>query len=442
MKTRNLLAAAVVLAALSGLVWWAKKHPESGKTATDENGPAPRLAQLADSQVQSIDLKKKNGATLTLQRENGKWRITAPEQYPADQDSISSLISSLNPLNADSVVEDKPTNVGQYGLDAPALAVSVHEKNGKTDQFFFGNDVPVGSLTYARVGSDPKVYAVSSSTKSSLDKSVNDLRDKRLLTFDTNKLTRIELISAKNDLEFGKNNQGDWQIMKPQPYRADNFQVEELVRKLGDAKMDLSGTADDQKKAEAAAAAAQLVATAKVSDASGTQTLEVRKNKDDYYAKSGLVKEAYKISSDVGKELEKSLEDFRNKKVFDFGFSDPTKIEIQQNGGGKTYVRSGTDWKLDGRTMDAGTIQGLIDKLRDLAATKFVPAGFASPALTVAVTSNDGKRFEKIEFAKVADGYIARRENEPALYHLDAKPVDDILEASKGIKPAATSSKK
>ncbi len=28
--------------------------------------------------------------------------------------------------------------------------------------------------------------------------------------------------------------------MKPQPYRVENFQVEELIRKLGDAKMDLS----------------------------------------------------------------------------------------------------------------------------------------------------------------------------------------------------------
>ena len=108
---------------------------------------------------------------------------------------------------------------------------------------------------------------------------MNDLRDKRLLTFDSAKLTRVELISSKGDVGFGKNNSGDWQIIKPQPYRADSFQVEELVRKLGDAKMDLSASADDQKKADAAFANGQLVATAKVTDASGTQTLEVRKNK-------------------------------------------------------------------------------------------------------------------------------------------------------------------
>ncbi len=64
--------------------------------------------------------------------------------------------------------------------------------------------MPAGSLVYVRVGSDPKVYAVSSSTKTSLDKSVNDLRDKRLLTFDSNNLTGVELVSAKNDVRVRK----------------------------------------------------------------------------------------------------------------------------------------------------------------------------------------------------------------------------------------------
>ncbi len=205
--------------------------------------------------------------------------------------------------------------------------------------------------------------------------------------------------------------------------------------------MDLSSSTEDANKAASAFASGQQVATVKVTDASGTQTLDVRKNKDDYYAKSSVVKGIYKVSSDLGKEVEKPLDDFRNKKIFDFGFSDPTKIEVQQGPNGKTLTRSGTDWKMNGKTMDPGTVQALIDKLRDLSATKFVSSGFTTPELSVAVTSNDGKRFEKAEFAKTADGYIARRENEPALYQLDAKSVNDLLDASKAIKSAAPEKK-
>jgi Domain of unknown function (DUF4340) len=440
MKPRNLVIAAALLAALSGAVWWAKRHPESTNTSTAP--PSPKLADIPAAQIKSIDLKKRDGSDVVLQNQNGRWSITAPEQLPADQDAASAIASALSPVSADNIVEDKPKDVSQYGLNSPSLTVTVDEKNGKTQQLLFGDDVPAGSLVYARVGVDPKVYAVSSGVKSSLDKSVNDLRDKRLLTFDSNRLTRMELVSAKADIEFGKNNQNDWQILKPEPYRADSFQVEELLRKLTDAKMDLSASAEDKKKVDAAYASGQPVTTVKVSDAAGTQMLEVRKNKDDYYAKSSAVAGIYKVAPDLGKELEKPLDDFRNKKIFDFGFNDPTRIEVQQGGAERTFVRSGTDWKSGSQTMDAGSVQAFIDKLRDLTATKFAASGFTAPEFAITVTSSDGKRVEKVEFAKMADGYIARRENERALYQLDRKAVDDILEASKAVKPASSATKK
>lgn len=441
MRERNLLVAAVILAALSGVVWWAKRHPEAAATTTPAS-LTPKLADISAANVQEIDLDKKGAPALTLQRQDGKWAITSPESLPADQDAVNSIASSFNPLTADNVVEDKAADLSKYGLTTPSLTVTVHEKNGKSDSIYFGDDVPAGSLVYARSGSNPKVYAVSSSTKSSLDKTANDLRDKRLLTFDSNKLTRIELASGKTDIEFGKNNQNDWQILKPQPYRADSFQVEELLRKLSDAKMDLSGTADDAKKTDAAYSSGQPVGSAKVSDAAGTQTLDVRKSKEDYYARSSVVKGAYKISADLGKEIEKPLDDFRNKKIYDFGFTDPTKIEVQQGTSDKVYVRSGSDWKLNGAVMDPGSIQSFIDKLRDVAATKFVDSGFSTPVIAITITSNEGKRVEKAEFAKASDGYIARRSGEPALYQLDNKAVNDILDSSNAIKPTASSAKK
>jgi uncharacterized protein DUF4340 len=431
MQTTKLVIAAVLLAALSGAVWWAKKHPQSETSTTTP--ASPTFVSIPDASIESISIQKKDASPTTIERKNGKWALTAPAAFPADQEAANGLVTSLSPVTADSIVEDKPTDLTKYGLSAPSLTVTVHEKKGKSDEILFGDDVPAGSLVYAQHKGDPKVYTLASSIKTSLDKSVNDLRDKRLLTFDTNQLTRIEL----GPVEFGKNSQNEWAIIKPEPYRADNFQVEELLRKLADAKMDLSGSADDTKKAAAAYATGQPVRTVKLTDSSGMQSLDVRKVKDDYYAKSSVVAGAFKIPADLGKEIEKSLADFRNKKIFDFGFSDPTRLEID----GKTIVRSGTDWKMNGKNQDTGSVQAFIDKLRDLSAAKFVTTGFTTPAATVTVVSNDGKRTEKVEFAKTADGYIARRANEPGLYQLDAKPVNDMLEASRAIKPAASGKK-
>jgi hypothetical protein len=441
MKPRSLLVAAALLVALSVAVWWSKRHPEAAQSSTANTAASPKLADIPSAQIKSLTVKKKDGSTVEVQKVKDKWAITAPAQYPADQDAVSSMTSSLSPVTADSVVEDKASDLAKYGLNSPSLTVTVHENNGKSDEIAFGDDVPAGSLVYVRLGSDPKVYAVASSTKTSLDKSVNDLRDKRLLTFDSNSLTRVELVSPKSDVEFGKSNGNEWRIVKPQPYRVENFQVEELVRKLGEAKMDLSTSAEDTKKSEANFTSGKLVATAKVSDASGTQTLELRKNKDDYYARSSMTKGAYKVNADLGKEFEKTPEDYRNKKIYDFGFTDPTKIDITGSAGDKSFVRSGTDWKLNGQTMDSGSVQTLIDRLRDASAAKFVDSGFTTPVFSATVVSNDGKKTEKVEFAKAGDNYIARRGNEPSLYQLDAKVVNEIVDAARTIKPVNKSKK-
>src|SRR5260370_895684 len=106
-------------------------------------------------------------------------------------------------------------------------------------KLLLGDDAPVGNATFAKPENDPRVFTIASYNKTSLDKSANDLRDKRLLTLDFDKLSQVELVTKKQDIQFGRNKQ-EWQIVKPKPSRADNFQVEEIVRKLRDAKMNTS----------------------------------------------------------------------------------------------------------------------------------------------------------------------------------------------------------
>lgn len=435
MKTRNLLVAAVVLFGLSGLVWWAKKHPSSPSSDTN-TPPAPKVADIPQSSIASVDITRAGQPAITLQHAGDKWTITAPEPLPADQDAVSTAVATFSPLSADSVADEHAGNLAQFGLSSPALTVAVHRKSGKTDTFQFGGDVPIGSLVYLKTGADPKVYAVSSSAKTALDKSTNDFRDKRLLAFDSGKLTGVEIGNAKGSFDFAKNTSGDWQIVKPQPYRADSLQVEELIRKLSDAKMEGASAADEAKKADAAFAGGIPFASAKVTDSNGTKTLTIRKNMSDFYAKSSALPGAYKVTADLGSEFNKTADDFRNKKLFDFGFSDPTKIIIHQNGGDLTLLRSGSDWKSGGKAMDSGQAQALIDKLRDLTASGFATPPFPATVVTIEVISNDGKRDERVEFAKAASGYVARRQNEPAVYLLPADAVDAILKSSTELKPA------
>ena len=443
MKNSGLIIAAVVLAALTGVLYWSNHHPPSESTAKASLDTPPKILSLKQEDISKIEIRKKGGEELDLAKgDAGKWQITAPKPLGADQEAVSSLLSSVSSLNADRLVEDKASDLSQYGLAQPALEIDVTTKDGKPQKLLLGDDTPAGSAVFAKLDGDPRVFTIASYNKSSIDKSANDLRDKRLLTVDFDKLSQIELATKKQNMEFGRNKQ-EWQIVKPKPLRADNFQVEEIVRKLRDAKMDASSTDADAKKAAAAFASATPVATAKVTDTASTQELQIRKSKDDYYAKSTAVPGIYKISSDLGKGLDTNPDDFRNKKLFDFGFDDPSKVEVHD--GAKAYflTKGGQDWwSADSKKMESSSVQSLIDKIRELSASKFVDSGFTSPALEVTVTSNDGKRVENILISKSGDNYIAKRDNEPALYQLDSSSVADLQKAAADLKLAQSVAKK
>ena len=434
MKFRGLLAAAVVLAALGGAVWWSEKK-EKADAAKPAADATPKILTIPEDQFQQIDLTKKGGSTTELSKAGGSWKIVQPKPLAADQDSVTSLVTSLASLSSDRLIEDKASDLSSYGLTAPTEQVKITEKNGKVVTLLIGDDTPTGSGTFAKVEGDPRVFSIASYIKSSLDKSSKDLRDKRLLTFNSDKLTRVDLTAKGQSMEFGKNNQNEWQILKPRPLRADGLQVDELVRKLKDAKMDVSVTDEDTKKAVAGFSTGTRVAVASVTDASGTQEIEVRKDKDkNYYAKSSAVEGIYKVISDFGDGLDKSLDDFRNKKLFDFGWNDPTKLEIHNGTAQATYQKGGEKWMSGGKPMDSPSIQSLVDKLRDLTSTKFLDSGSGASIFEATVTSNDGKRVEKVSIWKQGDKYYAKREGEPTVYELDTKAVEDLQKAAGDVK--------
>ena len=76
------------------------------------------------------------------------------------------------------------------------------------------------------------------------------------------------------------------------------------------------------------------------------------------------------------------------------------------------------------------------------------PCGVAAPGLvesggggaevfTATVTSNGGKRVEKVTITKLGNQYFAQRDNEPGIYEVDGKVVDELLKAAADVKEAA-----
>jgi hypothetical protein len=438
MKSKGLLIASVLLLSLSGIIWWSnKKAATADKTPIEKS--ATRLISISEDQFQAVEIQHRGGETIRLRRVDSQWQIDGAIPLRADPEAMSSFLSSLSSLSSERTVEEKATSLDQYGLTQPAIELNVTDKSKKTAKLLIGDQTPAGTAANAAIAGDPRVFAISSYKTSNLDKPTNDLRDKRMLVFDTDKVSRVELQSQKQIFEFGRD-RDRWQIVKPLPLRADQSAVEDLLRTLHDAKMDLSGSYED-KKFLAAFESGSPVAIARVLDSSGTQELRVRKSKDDYYAKSSMVEGVYKIASSVGTGLDKSLDSFRSKKLFDFGYADPDKVEIHDGSRGYLLSRTSSDWLLNGTKLDPTSATTLIGQVRDLTATKFVDTGFTTPLVDLSVSSDNGKRSERVVISKNGDRYIAKREGETTLYELAPSTVPELQKSTADLKPAPPAKK-
>ena len=441
MKMKQLIVAAIVLAALAGTLYWSNhRKPASDSVSASSGSSTVKVISLRQDDISKLEVKLKSGDDVVLNRAGPtNWKITSPRPLIADQDPVSTILYNLSPMDGATVIDDKPTDLKQFGLAEPEAQVSATEKDGKTHTILVGDDTPTGDSAYVVLSGDPKVYSVPKNTKTSFDKGLKDLEDKRLLPVDYDKLSSVEVSGPKVHLTFASQD-GKWTVRNPADMRGDTSKLENVIEKLRTATMDPSTPDTEKKQAASLFASGAPIATVKATDASGTQEIQVRKSgKDAYYAKTTAIDGFFKVSSQLGDAVDKNTEDFREKRLFDVAENTPDKVEFHD--GAKAYylTRSGEDWwSGDGKKMDAVSVEDFLRPIRSMSATKFATTGFSSSAMTLTVTYQDGKRVEKTDIAKSGDAYIAKREDGPTLYQLDAKSVEDLQKGASGLKAAET----
>lgn len=437
MKARGLLIAVSALLVLSGLVYWSNRAEQAKEGQPDPDAP-PQILDLAQDQIARVEIRKAGSDATVLEKgESGEWRITAPEPLLADQTAVTSMVGTLSSLASNRLVEEKIEDTAAFGLETPQLEVVVGSAD-TTKTLRIGDETPTGGNYYAMTDGDQRLFTLASFNKSGLDKTPWDLRDKRLLTFNSDTLSRIELTAKGATTEVGKNNNNEWQILRPRPLRADGGAVEQLVSQLRNARMDADPAGEDMRALAATFARASRVAVAEVTDAAGSQRIEVRKTSgDEYFAESTAVEGVHKIADTVGDALDKGLDDLRNKKLFDFGWSEPQRIEIRDGSESAVYEKTDDKWLRDGREMDSISVRALLDELRDLAATSFPNEGFADAIFEATVIWEGGQRTDHVQVSQTGEQYFARRINEPAIYELSRTDFDAVTDAARNIREPA-----
>jgi hypothetical protein len=100
---------------------------------------------------------------IVYQREEDTWWMKRPLAIRGPKNAADDIVKSIiNVVETDPVAE-RPADLAQFGLDLPAITITVMLKGkqaGKT--LYLGNDNPTSIMLYAKLEGSPRVFMVGS----------------------------------------------------------------------------------------------------------------------------------------------------------------------------------------------------------------------------------------------------------------------------------------
>lgn len=453
-KYLNTVVAVALLAVLwFGFVYW-DKHKSNELAKTAPKSPE-KIVPVDSSHIQAFTLTPRAEPGFTCRRVSGKWMIEPPpsplaagqksdepQPLPADQNAVSSFLSSLTTATEDQEVESNPSDLKQFGLDPPAEKVEVTtDTKPQSVTLLLGDDTPTSSGLYAQVAGDPHLVTVASYLKTSLEKHLIDFRDKRAVTLDVDQIQRLEVSTKGKHWTIEKNPEGVWDLVLPPAVRADRMNVNTITAQLRDLQMQTI-VAEDKKKANEYGFGSPL-ATIKLTAPQGSQSIELgRKDGDRYDAINSALPPIFTLSSGFLTEFQKDPVEMRDKDLFSWSTFDVKRLEIDTPKGHWTFEQQKDKWKETApKTKDiAGDkMDGLIADVRALRAESFpkgsdlAALGLAKPPYTFKVQFGDKNQTETAEVSKVGDHVYGRRTTDPVGAELKKDSLDSIDKALSGL---------
>ena len=119
--------------------------------------------------------------------------VTEPIATEADPTESASLATNIASMEQTRVVDENASDLAPYGLKEPRIKVAFKAEGNISGEVFIGDTTPMQGDIYAMKPGSNKVFLVSSFIETTFNKRTFDLRDKRVVKFDRDKVDSLEL---------------------------------------------------------------------------------------------------------------------------------------------------------------------------------------------------------------------------------------------------------
>jgi hypothetical protein len=441
---RSFVAMLVILIGLGAYVYFV----ESKRNPGDDTEKRDKVFSVEADKIDEFTIKSESGERTTLKRSGSDWQVVQPLTTKPDSAEVSGITSNLASLEVQRVIEENPSDLTEYGLAQPRVEVAF-KTGGQEHRLQIGRKTPPGTDLYAKLGDQKRVFLISSYLDSTFNRTTFDLRDKTALALNRDNIDTLTLSTPTRTVRFTKSN-AEWRLADPWTARADFNAVEGLVSRLSTLQMK-SIVAQEISKPEEYGLD-KPAATVNVGTGSSQATLLIGKSSGEgaVYARDQARPLVFTIDASLLDDVKKDAGEYRQKDLFDARAFNATRIEIVRNAQTiafektKTKNKEGREeekWRQvapTARDVDQTKVENLTSAVTQARATSFVDTtvktGLDKPELTVTIKSNEGKREERVSFARAGSDAYAGRNGEPGAAKIDASTLDNIVKALDELK--------
>ncbi|MDJ0765502.1 MAG: DUF4340 domain-containing protein [Myxococcota bacterium] len=437
MKNRTVIIVLLTAALLLGFIFFFERDT---MTTSERKERADRVFKaFKRDAVDAMTIRGTDGGEVSLERVKDteaigeeQWNIIAPTPLDADSAEVRSVLSAIDYLIVGRTVRGKEhRNDARYGLTSPRVTASFSIR-GRTVSFGLGAQAADKSVYLAIDGEEDAFYAVEKEFLEAMDKSLSDLRSKKLVTSDLENATQVS-VSSKQGATYSlqRTSGGPWQLdVQGTPILAAEDQVQALVQAVKDIKA-ASFVADGATGKALDEHGLPEETTAVIVHLDDGKTLSIRVGGPcegaDHQVRVAVAEHGIIICAedDFIPILDRPVARLREMRPAVFLDGDVSSIALSVPDQALTMEKVEGVWQVpgeDGPELEQSAVTDLLGALRETTATDILPgkealAGLKEPIATAILTLVEPDRPIELRFykGKTRDMVRVQRGDEAAL---------------------------
>lgn len=173
------------------------------------------LLEFEEKEILELSLRSDKETIHAVRAGDKNWDILSPIKTTADLSTMNSLLFDLKDAKITEFIKISLDIPEVFGLNNPRKSLHLKMKDGKIWALQLGNQSSDGQQVFANRSDESTVFSISKEVVGKLFRSLHDLRNKKLLEFESDEVNKISIETPDTLFELKKND-SEWILEKPE----------------------------------------------------------------------------------------------------------------------------------------------------------------------------------------------------------------------------------